>query len=54
MPTSEIIDMIMTALGTMGIGIPAVFAVLGVFYISIRIMMGISDRRAKKETEGEA
>lgn len=45
MPANEVVAMILEALKVMAIGIPAVFAVLAVFYLSVRFMMLREDRK---------
>ena len=39
MPTSEVFGMINQALGAMIVGVSGVFAVLAVFYISVKVLM---------------
>ena len=54
MPTNEVADMIIQALRAMAIGIPGVFAVLTVFYISVKAMMSVANKKAKgKDNEGK-
>jgi len=47
MPNNEVVDMILQALRAMAIGIPGVFAVLTVFYISVKVMMTATERKTK-------
>jgi hypothetical protein len=52
MESKEVIDMIFEALRSMSIGIPGVFSVLAVFYISIKLfMMGVSKKSKKIDEE---
>jgi len=47
MPTNEVVDMMIQALRAMAIGIPGVFAVLTVFYISVKAIMSGIDKKDK-------
>ena len=51
MPVDEVVDMIFRALRTMAIGISGVFAVLAVFYATLRLMMARTARGGDKEKE---
>ena len=53
MPTREVVNMILQALRAMAIGIPGVFAVLTVFYISVKAIMSGIDKKAKNKEPGE-
>jgi len=53
MPTREVVSMILQALRAMAIGIPGVFAVLTVFYISVKAIMSGIDKNAKNKEQGE-
>jgi|GEM_PF-5393260 len=48
MPTEQVVKMITDTLGVMAIGVPAVFAVLGIFYLSVRLTMS---NGSKKNTD---
>jgi len=51
MPTSEVVDMIIQALRAMAIGIPGVFAVLTVFYICVKTIMSVADKKARDKEQ---
>ena len=44
MPANEVVSMIGEALRAMAIGVPGVFAVLAVFYVTLRLLMARTNR----------